>query len=236
MSDFDCIYAVGDIHGRLDLLEAIDDKIRIDATARAEESCAIVYLGDYIDRGPHSAEVLSYLAQPPLDGLTRICLKGNHEQRMLDFMLDPRHGPFWVRTGGKEALESFGIMLEDNGSQVDWSRIRALLVQAMTAEQLRFLLTLDLYYRWRDYLFVHAGIRRNVPLDQQDPNDLLNIREPFSSTVEDFGFRVIHGHDSRDEPLIMKNRVNVDTKAWASDRLTCAVLSRGGLSLMATGH
>ncbi len=236
MTDYRCIYAVGDVHGRIDLLLDLEAKIQADATVHCDGPRAICYLGDYVDRGPDSAAVLDHLGAPPKDGFDRVFLKGNHEQRMIDFMLDPGAGAYWTKTGGRETLSSFGIEIDDDLQAVDWRQTRNSLVMAIKANQLRFLICLDHSFIWRDYLFVHAGIRPGVPLAQQELDDLLNIREPFSSSIADFGCRVVHGHDSHEEPEIRKNRINIDTKAWASGRLTCAVIMEAGVSLLSTGH
>lgn len=236
LSNFACIYAIGDIHGRLDLLVELETKIRDDAAVHSAGPNLICYLGDYVDRGPDSAGVLRHLCTPANDGFARVFLKGNHEQRMLEFMLDPRSGPYWAKTGGSETLASFGIEIDDSFTETEWRQTRHQLIGALTAEQLRFLLGLDLTFLWHDHLFVHAGIRPGVALEQQEPDDLMNIREPFSSSIADHGFRVVHGHDSHCEPEIRKNRINIDTKAWTTGRLTCAVITKAGLSLLTTGY
>lgn len=236
MNDVVSVYAVGDIHGRYDLLLELEAKIREDASVHGSGPKLICYLGDYIDRGPDSAAVLRHLSGGVDDGFARVFLKGNHEQRMLEFMLDPSAGPYWVKTGGRETLASFGIDIEATHDQPPWRLIRQQLLRRLDAAELRFLLGLETSFLWRDHLFVHAGIRPGVALDHQEPDDLMNIREPFSSSIADFGYRVVHGHDSHEEPEIRKNRINIDTKAWATGRLTCAVITEAGLSLLSTGH
>ena len=160
------VYAVGDVHGRLDLLQAMDRLIADDIAATRPERPTVCYLGDYIDRGPHSAEVLSYLAAGSGGDTVpvRVFLKGNHEDRMLDFFAAPeRHGPAWMEFGGIEALASYGVATGREPIDGDWHRLRDELQERLPTAHLEFLRNLRLAFVWRRYVFVHAGLESRAP-------------------------------------------------------------------------
>lgn len=234
------IYAVGDIHGRLDLLEAMETAIADDIAARDTGKPLICYLGDYIDRGPHSAQVIDRLSGTGGDGVRRVFLKGNHEDRMIDFLVDPaKNGPAWMTFGGREALESYGLMVPDEIDDSAWPDLRDRLDAALPDHHRAFLDGLQLGLRWRGYLFVHAGLDPARPLTAQDPRDLMWMREPFLSSDRDWGVKVVHGHVIVDEPVFRANRIGIDTGAYQSGRLTCLVVSEHGERLIRTqvaGH
>jgi serine/threonine protein phosphatase 1 len=228
------VYAVGDVHGRLDLLLRLEAEIHKDLAAWPTSAPLVCYLGDYVDRGPSSAGVIEYLATPPRDGLRRIFLKGNHEDRMLAFLSEPEaNGPRWMEFGGREALASYGLPRADIDSR-DWQTFRDTLAAALPASHLAFLGALELALRWSGYLLVHAGVDPARPLADQDPHDLMWIREPFLSSDRDFGLRVVHGHVIGPEPVIRANRIGLDTGAYKSGVLTCAVLDPGAVRLLQT--
>ncbi len=219
------VYAIGDIHGRLDLLQRLEDEIRRDAGDVDADRRLIICLGDYIDRGDHSREVIEHLLQGAPASFERVCLIGNHESYLLRFFDDSSVGPSWLANGGHETLLSYGVtppvwtdMNRSAGKmQAD---LRAHLPQPHEA----FLRSLAVSHREGDYLFVHAGVRPGVPLDEQDPHDLMWIRDEFLTDKSDFGAVVVHGHSVRSEPENLANRIGVDTGAYATDRLTCVVL------------
>jgi serine/threonine protein phosphatase 1 len=235
-------YAVGDVHGRLDLLQAMDALIAGDIAATRPDRPTVCYLGDYIDRGPHSAEVLSYLAARS-DGApagrpdrgssegaapARVFLKGNHEDRMLDFLVAPAaHGPAWLEHGGIEALASYGVTAGSPSAAGDWDRLRDELRERLPAAHLDFLRGLRLAFVWRRYVFVHAGLDPRRPMDAQDPHDLMWIKEPFLSSTREWSHRVVHGHVLGPEPVFRENRIGIDTGASHFGRLTCLVVSDG---------
>jgi serine/threonine protein phosphatase 1 len=214
------IYAIGDVHGRDDLLERLHGIIRADAGRRyPDRACRIVYLGDYVDRGPASAGVIERL-MAGLPGFESICLKGNHEQMMLSFLEtgelhDARQ---WLVNGGRETLESYGM-----GAAADPYDVRAVR-EAVGERHLHWLNNLALTHREPGYLFVHAGILPGRPLDRQEEKDLLWIRHAFLESTADHGVRVVHGHTPVDAPEVRPNRINLDTGAYYSGHLTCAVL------------
>lgn len=224
------IYAIGDVHGRADLLAELQQRIVDDAASGPGET-VIVMLGDYVDRGPDSRGVIEMLAAPPPAGMERICLLGNHEEQMLAFLSQPRQAAGWLKYGGRQTLESYGIDPEEG----DVGALSEALAAALPPRHLEFLRTLALYYRDGGYFFAHAGIRPGVPLQAQSPEDLVWIREPFLSHGGDHGAMIVHGHTRRQEVDWRGNRINVDTSAFATGVLTALVLEGDGRRLLQTG-
>lgn len=222
------VYAVGDVHGRADLLVRLFDQIAADIDQRAGDGLTprLVMLGDYVDRGPDSRGVLDLLTgPPPVAGLARTFLKGNHEDMMLRALRDPDDAgaagdgdlwPLWLANGGRETLASYGLGPEDGPGG---------LAAVLPPAHRRFLEGLELAYASGDYLFVHAGIRPGRPLERQDPQTLMWIREPFLSTPLADGPLVVHGHTIRDAPEVRRHRIGIDTGAYASGILTCLVVA-----------
>lgn len=223
-ADADMVYAVGDVHGRLDLLERLEAIIQEDVRRKAFGRPVICYLGDYVDRGPQSAGVIEWLARSSEGTARRIYLKGNHEDRMLAFLEHPEaNGPRWLEFGGRQALASYGIETPEDAADADWPGIRDALKAALPPSHLRFLNGLQLAFRWRDHLFVHAGLHPERGLADQEARDLMWIREPFLSSGRDWGARVVHGHVIEPEPVVRPNRIGIDTGAYRTGRLTCLV-------------
>lgn len=229
------VYAIGDIHGRLDLLHRIEAAIVQDLDARPVSRAAICYLGDYIDRGPASAAVLTYLATSRADGISRIFLKGNHEERLLEFLVSPNeHGPTWVKYGGREALRSFGVEVAMEPDDREWQRVCDSLSGMLRSSEMDFLRHLRLAFCWRNYIFVHAGVNPDIPLNAQPCHDLVWIREPFLQSGRDYGRIIVHGHTISAEPELRMNRIGIDTGAYHSGRLTCLILDEAGQRLVST--
>jgi serine/threonine protein phosphatase 1 len=229
------VYAVGDIHGRLDLLQAIDGLIAEDIAARPSRRPTVCHLGDYIDRGPQSAQVIEYLSTTVNASLSRVFLKGNHEDRMLEFLAKPAaHGASWLHFGGREALASYGVSIGDEVLAGDWDRVRDQLQARLPATHLAFLRTLRLAFVWRGYVFVHAGLSPDRPMSAQDPHDLMWIKEPFQSSTRQWPRRIVHGHVVGPQPVFRANRIGIDTGASRSGRLTCLVLSDGAPRILQT--
>ncbi|WP_338045704.1 metallophosphoesterase family protein [Oleisolibacter albus] len=220
------LYVIGDIHGRLDLLQCLLDRIQADmAASGADLHHTLIFLGDYVDRGPDSSGVLSLLSGAPPPGFGAVHLKGNHEEAMLAFLDDPQQGEDWVRFGGQTTLASYGIVRPPAMTVSSFlAKARPHLVRTIPGRHLAFLRGLRTSLRFGDYLFVHAGIRPGLPLAQQDSNDLLWIREPFLKSGTDHGVVVVHGHTIVDKPDIRTNRIGIDTGAYATGCLTCLVL------------
>jgi serine/threonine protein phosphatase 1 len=216
------LYAIGDIHGRFDLLETMFGLIDQDRLWRPQAGVAEVLLGDLIDRGPDSAGVIeSAVARQASHGL--IALRGNHDQYLLNALEDAASISHWLMWGGVEALASWGVPVSD-AAQADVRDIQRRLARALPAAQRDFVAAMPLTARFGDILCVHAGIRPGVALDRQTPRDLTMIREPFHSDPSDHGVIVVHGHTPGEEPVVRSNRIGVDTRAYESGVLTSAVI------------
>ena len=214
------IYAVGDIHSRADLLSEniarIDDDIRRRPIAHTVE----VYLGDYVDRGPQSKTVIDLLTVR-LVANGAVCLRGNHEAVMEGFLQDPTILEYWLPLGGMQTLASYGIELHEN--ETAFSLHRRFLDAFPRAHEL-FMQCLRNQFSCGDFLFVHAGIRPGVPLDDQDPNDLIWIRDEFLDDTRSHKRFIVHGHTPVPHPEIRRNRINIDTAAWRTGALTCVAI------------
>ncbi len=212
------VYAVGDIHGCLERLIALHELIAEDLAARPVEEATLVHLGDYVDRGPESAQVVEWLmAGPPVPGARVVNLMGNHEQMMLAAVSSTEDGPagHWLTNGGADSLLSWGI--SRTVPSREWATY-------LPKSHLIFLRDLALYHQVGPYVFVHAGLRPGVALEKQVRQDLLWIREPFLSSKADHGMVVVHGHTPRQDPTVRPNRIGIDTGAVIGGVLTCLVL------------
>ena len=220
------IYCIGDIHGRADLLAHLQKRIAADLERRPNRESLIVCLGDYIDRGPQSAQVLDLLTGTMPARL--FALRGNHETMMLDFLSDARALDMWRRVGGMETLVSYGIDVSDVAMGAGYEEARQTLLSKLPERHLNLLKNMRLSLEVDDYFFCHAGVRPGIALEAQSEMDLTTIRHDFLESDEDFGKIVIHGHTPVAEPEIKKNRINIDTGAFASGRLTCLVIEPTG--------
>jgi serine/threonine protein phosphatase 1 len=229
------IYCVGDIHGRADLLDELHQRIGEDAAGFAGR-CRLVYLGDYIDRGMQSKEVVERLLQPPPISGERIFLRGNHEQTLLDFLDDSQVGPGWLSYGGRETLFSYGVAVAGlPTSREALESLRHALATALPETHREFLLDTRRCYEAGSYFFVHAGVRPGVPIDQQNLDDFLWIRERFIESTANHGRIIVHGHTVEDRPLLLPNRIAIDTGAYASGILTALGLEGAEQRLLQTG-
>ncbi len=230
------VYAIGDIHGRVDLLRLLHDRIAEDARGAPSLRHCIVYLGDYIDRGPYSREVIELLLEGPPTGFEAVCLKGNHEELMLRFLEDAKMGLGWLLNGGDATLQSYGIgvlrALGGDGSRLDV--LREHLAAEAPSRHVGFLRRLERWHIEGDYLFVHAGILPGVALDDQKDEDILWIREAFLHDKRDHGKVVVHGHSITEAPEVRQNRIGIDTGAYATGVLTCLVLEGSGHRFLST--
>ena len=197
------ILAIGDIHGSLEKLQLLMATIDWDP---AEDT--LLFIGDYVDRGPDSAGVIDHILGLMEWSDNIICLRGNHEQLFLDF-LEGRNVDTFIHNGGYHTIQSYGG--EDAGIPED---------------HYAFLDSLPLYWETEDYIFVHAGLRDGLALRDQDPRDLLWIREEFIRSDYDHGKRVVYGHTPTREPLVMANKIGIDTGAVYGGRLTCLEIPR----------
>ena len=220
------LYVIGDIHGRLDLLDRLIAAIRRDAGARGPDSLTVT-VGDYIDRGPDSCGVIERLMGNPFPG-RYVALKGNHEAVFESFLADPQVGSHWQRLGGLETLRSFGVSVPQSWGRQNFTRAAEQLRAALTPGETRFLASLRTSVSVGRYFICHAGVRPGVPLERQSEEDLLWIREEFLTSNADFGKIIVHGHTPVPEPEVRANRINVDTGAFIRGCLTCVVLEDGG--------
>ncbi len=227
------VYAVGDIHGRLDLLDAIHRRILADCEQGVPSRQVVVYVGDYVDRGPESLEVIDRLLEQPLAGFEAVHLKGNHEDLMLEFLEKGTRGEVWMRNGADKTLESYGLEVP-LWAQPDLVQMQLELSERLPAAHLRFLHDLRLTHREGDYLFVHAGVRPGVALDQQADEDVIWIRDLFLNSEADFGARVVHGHTIAPDPVFKRNRIGIDTGAYRTNRLSCVVLEGDTVRVLQT--
>lgn len=228
------VYAIGDIHGCLDQLRELEGFIREDAARRAASRRALVYLGDYVDRGPDSAGVIDHLIARPVPGFEIVHLMGNHERMMLDFLAVPADGAVWLANGGIETLASYGVEI-DRWATRDRDALAAAaaqLDQALPDAHRRFLETLRLHHREGGALFVHAGIRPGVPLEAQAEDDLLWIRGAFLNSDGDHGAVVVHGHTPTERPELLANRIGIDTGACYGGALTAVGMDPGGCRVL----
>jgi serine/threonine protein phosphatase 1 len=228
------VYAVGDIHGRLDLLDSIHQLIVKDSAA-GPSARIIVYVGDYIDRGPDSKGVIDRLLAPKLDGFKARHLRGNHDQSLLDFLRNPTHYRLWKDYGARDTLTSYGVAPPRFDNDEALTAARDELAVALPPAHREFLEGLRLSFEIGDYFFAHAGVRPGLPLAKQLPDDLMWIREEFLTSTADFGKVVVHGHTPGQEPQRRRNRIGIDTGAYATGRLTCAVLEGAECRFLHTG-
>ena len=227
-------YAIGDIHGRHDLLVKAEEAILRDG-AQLPGRKLIVTLGDYIDRGPESARVITHLMEPLPDGFDRICLAGNHEIAMLDYIDGWASFDDWMQMGSAELLKSYGLdtdhlpLVLRSGAQLD-----AFIRQSLPRPHIDFLRTMPVMLDTPNVVFVHAGIDPMLPLEAQTDEDLVLIRRRFLESGIPLPKLVVHGHTPNDEPDIRSMRLNLDTRAFRSGKLTVARFWRGQVHLFST--
>jgi len=224
------IYALGDIHGRSDLLKQMFTVIDADIARNPISRPIEVFLGDYIDRGPDSAHTLDLLIERSLYRET-VFLKGNHEAYFLEVLRDPAKLEDWRQFGGLQTLMSYGIQPTLNPDASEQADLISALTEVMPGGHLSFLQGLKPSFVCGDFFFVHAGVRPGIPLDEQQETDLLWIRNEFLDSDEDFGKFIVHGHTPVRAPDIRPTRINIDTGAYATGNLT--LLTIQGSSMLA---
>lgn len=214
------IYAVGDIHGRLDLLDRLLDTIAEDQAGRRPAQDELVFLGDLVDRGPDSKGVVERLLQLRRSNPHVRFLMGNHEEVFLRAAAgDARSLRFMLRIGGRETIASYGVT-EQEYADLDYGALAQRLGELVPAEHVAFLSGFERWVAAGDYLFVHAGLRPGIPIEEQSEEDLCWIREDFLDHRDSFGKIVVHGHSISEEVEVRSNRIGIDTGAYASGRLT----------------
>jgi serine/threonine protein phosphatase 1 len=211
------IYAIGDIHGCDTQLGNLHALIAEDLARRPIAAPLLLHIGDYVDRGPDTAGVITRLLRgSPIAGVPMINLMGNHEHTMLEALSGERAAATdWLFAGGRPALESYGI--DPHSPRETWP-------QAVPRPHLNFLRNLSLMHLDGGYAFVHAGVRPGVTLEHQAREDLLRMRQPFLYSEANFGAVVVHGHTPVKAPVVRHNRIAIDTGAVFGGKLTCVVL------------
>lgn len=217
------IYAIGDIHGRLDLLDEVLARVDADLAIHPSSNAIRVFLGDYIDRGPDSKRVLDRLISCCVDQPT-VCLMGNHEAFLCEFLNNPDVLSVWSRYGALDTLFSYGLVPPIETDAQARRELASALDGALPFSHREFLNSLKKYFICGDFFFVHAGVRPGICLTEQSEDDLLWIRKDFLFCDDHFGKVVVHGHTPVMEPDVRPNRINIDTAAYATGRLTCLVL------------
>jgi serine/threonine protein phosphatase 1 len=218
------IYAIGDVHGRNDLLCELLEQIRRHAAHARQAENILVLLGDYVDRGPQSKAVIDTLLGLYWPRWKFVFLRGNHDQAVLDFLKDANFYRGWCAYGAPETLLSYGVPPPRLDREAEFIAARDALAARIPKVHVGFLEALRLMHVEDDYLFVHAGIRPGVPIQEQSVEDLLWIRDSFLHCRTDLPKKVVHGHTQMDKPVIARHRISIDTGAYATGRLTAAIL------------
>ncbi len=231
------IYAIGDVHGCVDELDQLLALINNDLDETPVDEHYLIFLGDYVDRGPDSAGVIRRLMKLQKADSNVICLKGNHEDKFLEFLSNPRPlASGFFAYGGIETSQSFGLKAKHLSAPLrDAKKIRDLLLDKIPKSQLKFLTDLELSVSIGDYFFCHAGIRPGIKLKKQDENDLMWIRQEFLTSSKLHPKIIVHGHTPQAEPEMLANRINVDTKCYANGILSCVVLEGCKQRFLQTG-
>ncbi len=228
------IYAIGDVHGRADLLEELFSAIDRDVTNHPVGQMMHVFLGDYIDRGPSSRQVIDLVIQRGRTN-SAVMLKGNHESYVIDFLRDPATLSQWSQYGGMQTLMSYGLAPTVKPSDYEQRALADNFAMALIEHgHIRFFGSLRTSFTCGDVFFAHAGVKPGVPLQEQAEEDLLQIREDFLLFEEDFGKLIVHGHTPVRDPDYRNNRINIDTGAYATGKLTCLVLERNHVRTLMT--
>lgn len=230
------IYCIGDVHGCHALLLDLLHKIEHDCLAFLGRKL-IIYLGDYIDRGPNSKEVIETLIQHNPDNTECIYLRGNHEQVLLDFLQEESVEKAWLSFGGRATLASYNVAIHKIPTKKsDFTNMQQQLKEKLPETHHHFLAQTTLNYTLGSYYFVHAGIYPRKSLAKQKAKDLLWIRDEFTSYQKHHEKIIVHGHTVSDEPELLANRIGIDTGAYASNILTCLVLENDQQKIIQSIH
>jgi serine/threonine protein phosphatase 1 len=228
-------YAIGDIHGMGQLLKLLLIELSADYASH-KFTTYIIFLGDFIDRGPESREIIQTLVEIESASkslLRPVFLKGNHEQMLLDFIQDPaKHGEFWIKNGGDKTLSSYGVFCQNKPNAKQLIYLRDELVSRMPDDHIKMLRSLKSSFVLGDYFFCHAGIRIGLALSQQTDEFLLWTRNQPNAENGPQEKIIVHGHQPVNEPLIAQFHINVDTGAFATGRLTALKLHGGSRSII----
>jgi serine/threonine protein phosphatase 1 len=232
VADNVCVYVIGDIHGCSHLLEKTIEKMVAHSENQHDKKLYFVALGDYVDRGKNSKKVIDILIHDIPENFEKIFIKGNHEVYMMNFMVAPMQNELWLDYGGRETLESYDVTLP-NLTETELKRAADELSKNMPQAHHEFFNNLKLYHIMNDYLFVHAGLDPYISLEKQSELCLTTIRSKFINYSGHFqGLRVVHGHTPVDKPDITPHRINLDTGAYMTDNLTCAVIEHNKVRIL----
>jgi len=230
------IYAVGDIHGRHDLLAKLFTQIEADVARAPQKQYELIFVGDYMDRGLYSRQVLDWLIAFTDKRFRLTCLKGNHEEMLLSFLSNPSAGQVWMENGAYETLLSFGLRISSPRPRSEtFKTLAEQLHLKLRDKYLEFLTSLPLGRTVGDYFFTHAGIDPEKPIAKQKPVDLLWIRDKFLSSDKLYEKVIVHGHSISTLPDMRPNRIGIDTGAYGTGRLTCLVLYENQKEFLHTG-
>jgi serine/threonine protein phosphatase 1 len=220
------LYAIGDVHGCSVVLQRLLALIDVHLASYPSQRPILVFLGDYVDRGLGSRHVIDQLIALR-ESRETVFLKGNHESCMLEFLSEPAILAKWMQFGALDTLKSYGLTPGDYMDRNEQESLAAGL-RAVLEERghLDFLERLRTSFVCDDFFFVHAGVRPGIPLDRQCEEDLLWIRDEFLQYPGDFEKIVVHGHTPVPQPEVCSNRINIDTGAYATGRLTCLMIER----------
>lgn len=239
IENFSQIFAVGDIHGCKDLVQQMHTKI-IETSKNIEGQKLLIYLGDYIDRGPDIKGTVQTLIDFKPDNFKQVFLLGNHEQMLLEFISDHRNSPYiWLSNGGLKTLESYGMdiskYIDLTMDLIGYHEIRKELLGLIPSSHQDFFNQLQLSYEWKNYFFVHAGIDPSLPLDKQDKEDMLWTRsKKFFDPKMTYHKIIVHGHTPVDKIEEFPCRINLDTGAVFSNKLSCLYFNSGKMNLLST--
>ncbi len=229
--DGQCVYAVGDIHGRLDLLDTLLERIWSDAP---QAQITLIFVGDYIDRGPASKDVIERLIALERPGWEIVKLCGNHEHFLLQYLGNPQVFQAWRAFGGAETLLSYWVRPPMFSDAKELARAHAEFAAQLPRSHLTFFNALPYAHSVGDYLFVHAGVRPGIALDRQSPEDMMWIREEFLLNPDRLEKVIVHGHTPAEGPVLRPNRIGVDTGAYATGCLTAARLAGESCTFLST--
>lgn len=241
MSSPQRIYAIGDVHGQLEMLQSVHARVETDLQDRPIESHAILHIGDYTDRGPDSCGVIDYLIAAEAAGAPHINLLGNHDRMFRLFLETPggrdyklRRELSWLhdRLGGRTTLMSYGLDLPDAAQKSDGAEYHAAAVGAVPAAHLAFLQNLPDSYHWGDWFFAHAGVAPGIALIAQDEDDLIWIRSPFLESSRSHGATIVHGHTPVDHVEDHGNRIAIDTGAGYGKAISCIVVEGASVRML----
>lgn len=228
------VYAIGDVHGCLDALIALEERIVADAGG-IEGRKLIVMLGDYLDRGPKSAAVIYHLTASPPAGFERICLRGNHDDAFLAFLDGDPSGDWVLDHGAEQTFASYGLDMEALALDSARHVLREVIRAAVPASHVEFLRQLPVLLTIGTDVFVHAGLRPGRPLAEQTDDDLMWIRRSFLDLGPGLPVRVFHGHTPMREAYVGAERVSLDTHCYRTGRLTAARLQAGEVTILSVG-